>query len=136
MAQIKVEKDRSYRLGKGAALEATNDRLSDEYYRDHRIVEDRLKRARKAGVTLHPSHIFVPHMQQLHPTKGYRALTQKRVETTNSVETAMHGWAKLAAKITGSAVGGTHPDPRKRTWDKPHHGKRECARRRRQQSAP
>ncbi|NIJ40385.1 hypothetical protein FHS78_000655 [Parvibaculum indicum] len=113
--QARVDEDghnpRSYRLGKGRALEATNDRLSEEF------------------------HLDVPpasHMCQIHPTKGFRETSRHRLENGNSVEGAMQMWAVVAARITDSSVGGVPvPVSRRKRNPMPHQGTRERARRRR-----
>lgn len=107
MAQVKVDKDRSYRLGGGKALDAYNERLADEQGR--------------TGAELN----------HLHPTKGFRSFSPLRQRAQVATEHVMQRWAIIAAKITGSRVGG---EPRHGTGQKrarlPHQGARECARRR------
>lgn len=104
MSQIHIDKDRSYRLGKGAALDAMNERFSAD---------------RKDGEAL----------SQIHPTKGNRSFSPARLAAQFKVEASMHGWAMRAAQMTESSVGG---EPREKNRQKymPHQGKRECARRR------
>lgn len=112
MAQIKIDKDRSYRLGKGKALDAYNERLADEQGR--------------CGADL--SH--------MHPTKGFRSFSPRRQRAQIATEHMKQRWAILGAKITGSRVGG---EPQYGTGRQrarlPHQGKRECARRVRQMTA-
>ena len=112
MAQVKIDKDRSYRLGKGKALDAYNERLAEHQG--------------KTGA----------EMDHLHPTKGNRSFSPRRQRAQVLTEHSMQRWADIAAKITGSRVGG---EPKRGTGylraRLPHQGKRECARRVRQMAA-
>lgn len=83
MAQIKVPKNRDYRVGKGKSLDEYNERLA--------------KRAEtnRGGA-----------MQTFHPTKGMRVLSGRRLAAQQKVESSMHGWARIAARITDSRIGG------------------------------
>jgi len=83
MAQIKVPKNRGYRVGKGKSLDEYNERLA--------------KRAEtnRGG-----------NMQTFHPTKGMRVLSGRRLAAQQKIESSMHGWARRAAHIAGSRIGG------------------------------
>lgn len=83
MTQVHVAKNRSYRRGKGEALDALNERLADKFHDDNQ-----------------------KHMVQVHPTKGFRYVSAARLKHPNAMEQHMHGWARLAARITGSSIGG------------------------------
>jgi hypothetical protein len=113
MAQIKIDKDRSYRLGKGNALDAYNDALAEDFHDD-----------------------ALPKMKQLRPTKGFLKTSRARLENPGAMEATFRGWARLAAKITGSSVGG---EPRygigTRLARKPPTRAREMERRQRQMAA-
>ena len=106
MPQLHIDKNRSYRLGKGNALDAFNERLAEN-------------ESDKTGLVF------------LHATKGFRSFSPRRLAAMTMVESMMHAWAQKAAHITHSSVGGNRQE-RIRPGRSDGNGAREAERRRAQ----